>query len=313
MSHSTGRRAFIKAGAALGSVTLGGAAIGSLAQEASAQSTYLAHRRLKLSLAAYSFRSLLTNGQMTMEDFIDYCDELNLEGTELTSYYFDAPNPRDPRTVDDDYLRRLRLKCFKQGLDISGTAIGNNFVKADAAERRAEIENVKLWIDKANTLGAPVIRIFGGSRFPEGATEDDVYEWVIPALQESVAYAAEKGIVLALENHGGFPETAEQTIRLVKTVDNPWLGVTLDTGNFDDNWFAQMAALVPYASTVQVKPYLHSNYAGTSTKIATDPERIIRLLKLNGYKGYVVMEYGDSDDPYKAVPPWMARLRELCS
>src|SRR5688500_592921 len=56
--------------------------------------------KLKLSLAAYSFHSELTQGwptpskkagRMDLMDFIDFCAEQQLGATELTSYYF--PNP----------------------------------------------------------------------------------------------------------------------------------------------------------------------------------------------------------------------------
>ena len=46
--------------------------------------------KFKFSLAAYSYRDLLTGKtpQLTLDDFIDDCAKMQLEGTELTSYYF---------------------------------------------------------------------------------------------------------------------------------------------------------------------------------------------------------------------------------
>ena len=308
MFETTGRRDFLKSGIALAGATT----LGSVGSVIPARATSLENRRLKLSLAAYSFRAFFRDGRFTMDDFIEFCDEQNLEGTELTSYFFDSENARNPDMVDDAYLRRLRLKCFKLGLDISGTAIGNNYVVADDAKRQAEVATTKKWIDKAATMGAPVIRIFGGGGWPEGATEDQVFEWVIPCLKEVTTYAETRGIALALENHGGFPETAVQTVKLVHAVDSPWLGVTLDTGNFRRDWYDQMAELVPYAMTVQVKTSLWST-AEERQKIATDPERIIKILKQGGYKGYVVLEYEDEKDPLVEIPRWLDRLRDLCS
>ena len=77
-------------------------------------------------------------------------------------------------------------------------------------------------------------------------------------------------------------------------------------------WYEQMAELIPYASTVQIKPYLRST-AEPRKMIATDPERIIRLLKLGGYKGYVVLEYADDEDRFTVIPQWLTYLRELVS
>ena len=43
---------------------------------------------MKLSCCAYSFREMLTGGQMSLEEFVDLCAQMRLDGIELTSYYF---------------------------------------------------------------------------------------------------------------------------------------------------------------------------------------------------------------------------------
>ena len=63
---------------------------------------------MKLSLAAYSFRKYLAEDKpatMTLDDFIRLCAELNLDGTELTSYYF-------PKDFDHDYLMHVKELTF---------------------------------------------------------------------------------------------------------------------------------------------------------------------------------------------------------
>src|SRR5262245_38227730 len=71
--------------------------------------------KFKFSLAAYSYRGLLAGDKatLTLKDFIDDCAKFGLEGTELTSYYF-------PKETTPDYLRALRRRAFRLGLDISG-------------------------------------------------------------------------------------------------------------------------------------------------------------------------------------------------
>ena len=48
----------------------------------------------KYSLAAYSYRDLLKakTPKLSLNDFIEDCAKFNLDGTELTSYYF-PPHP----------------------------------------------------------------------------------------------------------------------------------------------------------------------------------------------------------------------------
>ena len=259
------------------------------------------YSRIKISLAAYSFRSQFRNGELTMDEFIDYCDQLQLDGTELTSYFFESDN--------DSYLLDLRNKCFHLGIDISGTAIGNNFVNPDNKERVKQVKDVKHWIDKALILGAPTIRVFGGGRIPDGYSEKDAYDWVIPSMHECVEYASTKGIVLAIENHGGFPTTSQQVIKIIQEINSPWFGANLDTGNFSNDWYRQMAEVIPYSVVVQLKVNLISTVQ-TAKPITTDPERIIKLLKNEGYRRYVALEY-EEDKPYEDIPVWIKRLQDL--
>jgi sugar phosphate isomerase/epimerase len=51
-------------------------------------------------------------------------------------------------------------------------------------------------------MGAPVIRIFAGD-VQKGTTEPQARQWCIEAIQRCCEYAGQRGVVLALENHGG--------------------------------------------------------------------------------------------------------------
>ena len=295
-NHPIDRRLFLKTGA----LTAGLSTVIPANLMASVPKLNMSDSRIKLSLAAYSFNALFRKAELTMDAFIDYCDDLKLDGTELTSYYFESN--------EDSYLLKLKNKCFHLGLDISGTAIGNNFVIPDKNKRKEEVNNVKSWIDKAVILGAPSIRVFGGNEIPEGYTEDDAFEWVIPSLSECVDYASTKGIVLAIENHGGFPRTSAQVIRIIEEINSPWFGANLDTGNFYNDWYRQMAEVIPYTVVVQLKVKISSTVDGAKP-IATDPERIVKMLKNEGYRRYLVLEY-EEEDPWKDIPVWIDRLRE---
>src|SRR5262249_34370512 len=141
--------------------------------------------------------------------------------------------------------------------DISGTAIGNNFCLPPGPNRDEQLEQTRVWIDRAAELDAPVIRIFAGN-VPKNGTEDQAVTWAIEGIKESLPYAASKGITLALENHGGITSTPAQTLKLVRAVSGPNFGVNLDTGNFrGEDPYAEIAELAPYAVNVQVKTEVH--------------------------------------------------------
>jgi sugar phosphate isomerase/epimerase len=260
---------------------------------------------LKLSLAAYSLRQYLDfkNPKMDMFGFVDFAADQGLDAVEPTSYWF-------PPDAGDSYFHRLQQHAFRAGLDISGTAIRNDFCVPAGPKREAELAAVRTWIDRASILGAPVMRVFGGT-VPAGESEPAVADRVVSAIEELLPYAVEKGVTLALENHGGITETPEQLLRLVRAVHAPHggFGVNLDTGNFRGaDPYADIAQLAPYAVNVQVKTEVTPK---GKPKQDADLARVIAILKEARYPGYVVLEYEAAEDPLTAVPRALKELQAL--
>lgn len=300
MTFPTTRRNFIARSALTAALGIGSAAVARIGQ-AIEPITRNGVARFKFSLAAYSYRDLLTGKQpkLTLFDFIDDCARMGLEGTELTSYYF----PPEPSL---DYLHQLKRHAFRLGLDISGTAVGNDFCHPSGPERDKQIASVKRWVERAEILGAPVIRIFSGA-VKSGQTEADARKLAVEAMEECCAYAGDHGVVLALENHGGLTTTIEGLLWLVEAVKSPWFAVNLDTGNFTTaDPYADLERLAPYAMNVQVKVAMH---AKGGKKERADFKRLARILKTAGYRGYVVLEFEEPEEPREACPRYMDELR----
>lgn len=297
------RRAFAGAAAA--------AAIGSglRVSPASAASGPRVGQDLRLSLAAYSFNRLLPRrgtpeqvaaAKMKLEDFIDYCSELGLDGTELTGYYF-------PKTITPDYLAALKHRTFRKGLEISGTAIGNDFCLPAGKPRDAQLKMCREWIDHAAAMGAPVIRIFAG-RVPKGDNEEAAIERCVAGINESLAYAATKGVFLALENHGGITATPDQMLKIIDRVkDQTWFGVNFDGGNFrTDDPYRDLERIAPLAINAQLKVAVHRN----GRKEPADLAKMVTMLRKHNYRGYIVLEYEEAN-PREEIPRYIRQLREL--
>lgn len=297
MSEFLSRRSFVSKAIALGgAVTLAGsaAAIEPIARNG--------EPKFKFSLAAYSYRDLLKakEDKLSLSDFISDCAKFGLEGTELTSYYF--PEPTTP-----EYLRSLSRQCFQLGLDISGTAIGNDFGHPHGEKRQAEIEKAKRWIENAAILGAPVIRIFAGHK-KEGTTDAQSHSLMVSAIEECCDFAGKHGVHLALENHGGPTATAEGLLRFVKDVQSPWFGVNLDSGNFhSEDVYAEMAAVAPYALNAQIKVVVSGP---DKEKKETDYKRVAKILRDAHYRGYVVLEFEEKGNPREECPKYLEKIRD---
>jgi sugar phosphate isomerase/epimerase len=259
---------------------------------------------LKLSLAAYSYRDLLSGPSKTMDlfDFVNLAADLGLDAVEPTSYYF-------PENVTADYLHRLKQHAFLLGLDISGTSVMNDFCLPPGPETDKELDHVRTWIDRAAELDAPTLRLLSGN-WLQGTPESELEERVVERINSLVPHAVARGVTLALENHGGgVTVTSEQLLRLVRQVKGPNFGVNLDTGNFHGkDPYAEIAEAAPYAVNVQVKTEIRR--MGKSKEPADLP-RVIGILREARYSGYVVLEYNAPEDPRKAVPRFIQELRSL--
>ncbi|MCZ2341004.1 MAG: sugar phosphate isomerase/epimerase [Bacteroidales bacterium] len=257
--------------------------------------------KLKLSLAAYSFHRQLNlkSPKMTLFDFIELAGKLPLDAVELTSYYF--------AETSDEYLKKLKKACDAKKLAISGVPVRSDFCVADEKKRQADIEHVKTWTDRAAFLGAPAVRIFAGV-IPKGDTLAIAQKRVVAALEECCAHAEKRGVLLALENHGGITSTPEQLLALVKPVQSRALGVNIDTGNFHTaDPYADIAKIAPYGVTVQVK----TEVAPHNKKEDADLKRVIQIIRDANYHGYIALEYEAAEDPHVAVPRHIQTLRNL--
>jgi sugar phosphate isomerase/epimerase len=259
---------------------------------------------LRLSMAGYSYRQYLAakpKPTMTYDDFIDLAADLNLDAVELTAYYFPETTP--------EYLAHLKGRCTRLGLDVSGTAVGNNFCVTDSDKLHAQVKMVKDWVEHSSRLGAKTIRIFAGP-LEKGDTEAKARERCTAAIEEACEHAGKYGILLALENHGGIVSTPEQLLAIVKAVKSDWFGVNFDTGNFHtSDPYADLEKIAPYAVTVQIKSEVHP--AGQKEPQEADLKRLTDILRAANYRGYVALEYEAKEDPKTAVPRVMDELRKL--
>jgi sugar phosphate isomerase/epimerase len=309
----TSRRAFVRHSAKAALAVTGLGLLGPSSAHAIQPLSRKGSARLLLSLAAYSFRDYFRDSshrpaakpaadrQLDLLQFVDYCADHGCAGTELTSYYF-------PQQVDNGLLLQLKRHAFLRGVAISGTAVGNTFTLPPGEKRDREIASVKTWIDRAQLMGAPHIRVFAGTA--QGIDKAEARKLAIAGLEECCEYAGTRGVLLGLENHGGIVAEAEDLLEIVRAVASPWFGVNLDTGNFHtDDPYADLERCAPYAVNVQVKTEIQRR---GQKKEPADLPRLIKILRDAHYQGFVALEYEAAEDPWQAVPRSLARLAELC-
>jgi sugar phosphate isomerase/epimerase len=252
---------------------------------------------LKTGLVAYSFRKQLEAKSLSYENLIRYVSDQGLDGLDTTVYWF-------PDT-SDRYLANLRRTAYKNAVSLYSVAVRARLAQPTPELQKAEVENIRKWVDVAEKVGATHVRVFGGA-IPKGASETQAIAWAVEVLKRGAEYAGSKGIFLGVEDDGGLTTTAEPAVEIVKQTDSPWAGINLDTGNFPKNGYSQVALCIPYAVNVHFKVNIAD--AGGARQRA-DWDRLIGMFVKGGYKGYVSIEYEEKDNVETAMPGLAAELR----
>jgi sugar phosphate isomerase/epimerase len=178
---------------------------------------------------------------------------------------------------------------------------------------------VKHWCDVAAYLGAPVVRVFAGWVPPQRMEQDPgrivgfmrkVFGQPVPntrrlwsditwTLRQCADYAAERGVVLAVQNNraDGVVGSAQQLEQCVHDVGSPWLRICLDPADLADRAGIEAAM----TRVVQTHARLRDVRDDGSDAVIHWPE-LLRMLKLGRYRGFVLLDYEGAEEPETAVP-----------
>jgi sugar phosphate isomerase/epimerase len=261
-------------------------------------------QRLKTSLNAFSFNDLLLKGDMSLDELISLCADTGFEGVDITGYYFKGY----PQVPSDDFLFDVKRKVFDVGLEISGTGVRNDFTIADNAKRALEVDLVKKWIEVAAKIGAPVIRIFAGTQKNEGIAKEKITDWMIKDIEACVAYGKQHGIIIGLQNHNDFIQTADEINAVIEAINSPWLGIILDTGSYRvHDPYKEIEKSIKHAVNWQIKEKIFVNGA----EVDTDLEKVMSIIKASDYNGYLPIETLGAGDPKVKVPVLYEKLKKV--
>ena len=271
-------------------------------------------KHLRLGVSSYSF---FHSRNVPLEAIFDKASDMGLLGVEILHQQLESE--------DNSYLQKLKRHAFQNGLALYNLGISQDFVWDDPDMRQKNIDHSLYCIDLAHELGIPSIRINAGGWRREGGpgltetrgwttpwegySEEDGFAWAIEGLSACLEHAQKRGVMLLLENHWGLTTTANGMVRILETINSPWLRAILDTGNFyyDKDMYAAMESVAPYVDLAHAKTYPGGGKVFT---IVFDYPRILRLLKEAGFKGYVSIEMEGHEQADTAVPKSIAMLKE---
>jgi len=290
-------------------------ALGARRGDGASQAASGARRGNPIAVSTYSFWRYRADSRLKIEDCIALAADMGFDAVEILEKQMDRK--------DQAYLRSLKRQALVSGLALCGLSTHQGFVSPKAEERKANVEITIASVELAYALGIPAVRINTGrwgttEDFDElmknrgvepplpGYSDEDAFPWVIESLEKCLPSAEKCGVVLGLENHWGLARTPEGLLRIVNAVRSPWLGVTLDTGNFLEDPYERIDKIAPKATYVHAKTYYGG---GVWYTLDLDYGRIAAILRKHRYRGYISLEYEGQEDAGTAIPKSLALLR----
>ena len=167
---------------------------------------------------------------MTVFDWIEMAADLPVDGLELFDGFLASWN--------ETYLHKVRSAIERRGFAMPMLCCSPDFTTPDANARSREVERVKQLVDVTARLGGGFCRVLSGQRRSE-VQRDVGIRWVVECIRDVLDYAAQRKIVLAIENHykdsywvhPEFAQKREVFLKIVNQIDSPWFGVQYDPSN----------------------------------------------------------------------------------
>lgn len=218
--------------------------------------------------------------------------------------------------------RRRQMKAVLQqhNLRLVGLGLSTRFSSPDPAERKANIEELRRYLELANDLEAPMVRTFGGN-VAEGQTLDQTIDWVAQGLIGGVSTAEAQGVTIVLETHDAFCRGAE-VARVLAQVNSPHVAAVWDIHHpfrmgesIEETW----QLIGTRVKHVHIKDGIKRADGSWQLVLLGEGElpcrEVIQLLYAKGYRGYLSAEWEkkwhpEIEEPEVAMPQHAQVMRQ---
>lgn len=123
-------------------------------------------------------------------------------------------------------LAATKAQLAQHDLVISDLGSSANMHEMDAGKRAAALDEGRRFIDLAQSLGAPYVRVFG-NQYVGGVPRDQMLAHIARGLRELGDYAQGKGVTVLIESHGDFTDSPSLQ-SLLEGADSPNVALLWD-------------------------------------------------------------------------------------
>ncbi len=258
----------------------------------------------------------------TAEQAVDAAVHLGYDGIEWR--LLDG-NIIDP-VKDRERVKQAVALSRAHGIDACALDTSCRFNLPDARAREQQLADLRAWIELAQVVQTPLLRVFGGADPADGptASEDEVNGWVGDALRAAAPDAERAGVTVALETHDAF-SSARRTAAVLRLAPSPNVGAVWDShhpyrvGETPEEVIAALGRRIVH---VHVKDARRKAPDSNDWQLVLMGEgevpvrEQLQSLQRHGYDGWVCVEWEkkwhpEIPEPEVAFPQHLAWLRSV--
>jgi sugar phosphate isomerase/epimerase len=283
------RRTFIATGAAAGlaPLGLGSHALGQARKEPSGQ--------MKLGIVTYNIAA-----KWDVPTLIEKCKAIGIAGVELRTTHAHGVEP----SLSAEKRKEVRQRFADSGVTLWGLGSTCEFHATDPAEVEKQIGICRDFVALAQDVGAVGVKVRPNG-LPEGVPVEKTLERIGKALRTCGAFAADQGVEIWLEVHGGGTSHPPHIRTIMDHCAHPQVGVCWNSNATD----LQDGSCKPYFDLL--RKHIRSCHI---TELASDSypwRELFALLRDSGYDRFTLAEIGESSDPDRLLRYYRALWREL--
>lgn len=212
------------------------------------------------------------------------------------------PLNRHFASTDLEYLRQLREQLRAVGAAIVNIPVDllGSLYDADETARLYAVERRREWIDIAEIVGSPSIRVNNPPAPNSGPDAGRAAE----SLRTLASYGAQHGIVVNLENDHLVSEDAFFLAKVIDAVHSPYLRALPDFCNsmLSGNEKFQYEAVSVLAKRAWNISHVKEYEIGDNGKVLrVDLRKTFGILKASGFRGFYSMEWEGTGDPFEGT------------
>ena len=274
---------------------------------------------LKRKMPLLSF-STLGCPDWPFQQIIDFAAANNFKGIEIRGIQRELELTKCKEFNSAENIAATNKLMAEKGLQFVDLGSSAAMHHSDPAERQKNLDEAKRFIDLAQQIKCPCIRVFPNN-LPKDKDRNATIDFIILGLVELGNYANGKGVKVLLESHGELVYTADLQ-HIMQSASNNNVGMVWDIVNM---WSvtkeppAQVhAALKKYIYHTHIKDLKvidgkeHYTFLGTGE---TPIFEAIDILYNGGYKGYYSFEWEklwhpEIEDPEKAIAHYAKVMKE---